>query len=183
MGLWEQLLLALGLCADCFAVSLCSGVKMKKTPWSKVVLTAVCFAVIHTGLLTAGWGLGELLTGVVGKAARIVAFLLLLYVGGSMLCEGITDKMEGRRLNTFKDILICGLATSMDAAAVGAAQSIAGVEVSAFVRLFVILFAVTILTVSLGISGGKSLGRRYGKAAEITGGLVLLFIAFWNLFS
>lgn len=182
MGIWESLLLALGLCADSFAVSLCSSIRMKKAGMGRLLMTALCFAVIHTGFLSAGWGLGELLTGVVGKAAGIVAFLLLLYVGGTLLYEGIADKVEGRSLGSFRDVLICGVATSLDAAAAGAAQSIAGMTLPVFMQLFAILFAVTVLSVLLGILYGSSLGRRYGKAAEITGGLVLLFIAFWNLF-
>lgn len=182
MGIWESLLLALGLCADCFAVSLCSGVTMPEIRWRDVVPRALCFAFIHIILLLAGWAFGELLTGVVGKAARIVAFLLLLYVGGNMLLEGIKGGDQQRRLGSFKDVVLGGLATSIDAAAVGAARGIAGNGWSVYIMLASVLFVVTLVIVSVGLFYGSSMGKRYGKTAEIIGGLVLLFIAFWNLF-
>ena len=182
MIFWETILLAVGLCADCFAVSLCSSVKLRSVSWNSVAVIALSFAVIQAGLLLAGWGLGELFAGVLGKAARIVAFLLLLYVGGSMLLSGIRGKEEALELNSFVNVILGGVATSIDALAVGAAQSIAGVVWVEFVPLFIAVFVITALSVVLGITGGSRIGRRFGRWAEIFGGAVLLFIAFWNLF-
>lgn len=182
MGIWESLLLAIGLCADCFAVSMCSGVNLRNPDWKSIAYIALAFAVIQAGLLLVGWGLGELFAGVLGKAARIVAFLLLLYVGGSMLLSGIRGKEEALELNSFLKVVLGGVATSIDALAVGAAQSIAGGEWAGFLPLFIAVFVITALSVVLGIAGGSRIGRRFGRWAEIFGGAVLLFIAFWNLF-
>ena len=74
------------------------------------------------------------------------------------------------------------MATSIDAAAVGAAQGISGVSWPEFMPLLVAVFVITALSVILGISGGLRLGKWLGRTAEIIGGAVLLFIAFWNLF-
>ena len=183
MKIWETILLAVGLCADCFAVSLCSSVKLRNPDWKNIAYIALAFAVIQAGLLLAGWALGELFAGVLGKAARIVAFLLLLYVGGSMLLGGIRGKEEALELNSFLNVILGGVATSIDALAVGAAQSIAGVDWAGFLPLFIAVFVITALSVVLGITGGSSIGKRFGRWAEIFGGAVLLFIAFWNLFS
>ena len=109
MNIWETILLAVGLCADCFAVSLCSSVKLRSVSWKKVAVIALSFAVIQAGLLLAGWGLGELFAGVLGKAARIVAFLLLLYVGGSMLLGGVRGKEEALELNSFLSVILGGV--------------------------------------------------------------------------
>ena len=181
MNFWETILLAVGLCADCFAVSLCSSVKLRSVSWKNVAVIAMSFAVIQAGLLLAGWALGELFAGFLGKAARVVAFLLLLYVGGSMLIGAIRGKEEILELNSLRNVILGGIATSIDAAAVGAAQSIAGVEWAAFLPLFVAVFVITALSVVLGITGGTRIGSRFGRRAEIFGGAVLLFIAFWNL--
>ncbi|MCR5759093.1 MAG: manganese efflux pump MntP family protein [Bacteroidales bacterium] len=182
MGIWECLLLALSLCADCFAVSLCSSVKLRNPGWKRIAVIALAFAVIQTGLLLAGWGFGELFVGLLGKAVKIVAFLLLLYVGGSMLLSAILGKEEALELNSFRNVVLGGVATSIDAAAVGAAQSISGVSWPEFMPLLVAVFVITALSVILGISGGSRLGKWLGRTAEIIGGAVLLFIAFWNLF-
>lgn len=182
MSLWEAILLALALCADCFAVSLCSSVTVRKTEWKTVALIALAFALIQAGLLLAGWCLGELLLGLLDKAARILAFMLLAYVGGSMLYEGVSGKQEVHNLGSFQNVILGGIATSIDAAGIGAAQSIAGLQWKGFVPLFVSVFVITAFSVVLGILGGEKIGARSGRWAEIFGGLVLLSIAFWYLF-
>jgi putative Mn2+ efflux pump MntP len=86
-----------------------------------------------------------------------------------------------RELNSVKKVLIAGIATSIDAAAVGAAKSMENVS-GEFLPLFITLFILTALSVCLGILGGSALGAKYGKTAKLFGGLVLLLIAFWKLF-
>lgn len=176
MSIWESILLAASLCADCFAVSLCSSVKLRNPGWRRISVMALAFAVIQTGLLFAGWGFGELFVGILGKAVKIVAFLLLLYVGGSMLYGALAGKEEALELGSFRNIVIGGLATSIDAAAVGASQSLSGVGFQEFWPLMAAVFAITALSVILGISGGARLGKWLGRTAEIVGGLVLIGI-------
>jgi len=183
MTILESILLAASLCADCFAVSLCSSIKLRSLKWNNVAFIALVFAIIQAGLLLAGWWFGELFVGFLGKAAKVVAFLLLLYVGGSLLYEGIVGKEEQLDLNSFRNIVLGGIATSIDAVAVGASQSIDGVMWNGILPLFIAVFALTAASVVLGMVGGSRLGRNYGRIAEIIGGAVLLFIAFWNLFS
>ena len=111
--------MAVSLCADCFAVTLCSSTTLKRIRWSNVALIAIVFAVIQTGLLVLGWLFGSLLASFVIKASHVIGFLLLLYVGGSMLFEGIRGKDEARDLNGLWHIILGGVATSIDALAVG----------------------------------------------------------------
>ena len=176
MNWWEAILMAVSLCADCFAVTLCSSTTLKRIQWSNVLLIAVVFAVIQTGLLILGWLFGSLLASFVIKASHIIGFLLLLYVGGSMLLEGIRGEDEARDLNGLWHIVIGGVATSIDALAVGTSQSIEGQPWEGFVPLAISVFAVTALSAVLGICGGKALGTKIGRWAEILGGLVLIGI-------
>ena len=55
MGILEAILVAASLCADCFAVSLCSGVTLRDVRWKRVLAVALAFAVIQAGLLAVGW--------------------------------------------------------------------------------------------------------------------------------
>jgi putative Mn2+ efflux pump MntP len=182
MSWWEAILMAVSLCADCFAVTLCSSTTLKRIRWSNVALIAIVFAIIQTGLLTAGWLFGSLLASFVIKASHVIGFLLLLYVGGSMLFEGIRGKDEARDLNGLWHIILGGVATSIDALAVGTSMSIEGQPWSGFVPLTVSVFAVTALSAILGICGGKVLGTKIGRWAEILGGLVLIGIGVSFLF-
>ena len=176
MGIWEAILVAVSLCADCFAVSLCSGVTLRDVSWKRVLGVALAFAVIQAGLLAVGWAFGYLFVGLVEKISHIIAFLMLLYVGGSMLIEGIRGKEEARNLDGWRNVLVGGVATSIDALAVGVAQSMEDVSFSGFLPLLLSVFAVTALSVVAGLKGGSAIGVRFGRWAEIGGGLVLLAI-------
>ena len=176
MAILEAILLAVSLCADCLAVSLCSGVTLQSVRWRPVLGVALAFAVIQTGLLLAGWAFGGLFVGLVAKISHILAFLLLLYVGGSMLLEGIRGAEEIRDLSSWRNILIGGVATSIDALAVGASMSMDEVAWGGFVPLLLAVFVITALSVVIGIRCGRAIGVRFGRWAEIGGGLVLLAI-------
>ena len=176
MKVLEALLVAASLCADCLAVSLCSGVTLKQLRWRQVLGIALAFAVIQTGLLLAGWAFGYLFVGLVERISHIIGFLLLLYVGGSMLIEGIRGEAEVRDLNGWRNVLLSGVATSIDALAVGGAQSMDGVDGGGVLPLAVAVFVITALSVIVGLWGGRGIGLRLGRWAEIAGGLVLIAI-------
>jgi len=176
MGIWESILLAASLCADCLAVSLCSGVTLRSVRWREILGVALAFAVIQASLLVAGWAFGYLFVGMVEKISHVIAFLLLLYVGGSMLIEGIKGEAEVRDLSSWRNIIIGGLATSIDALAVGVAQSMDGADWPGFLPLLVAVFVITALSVVVGLRGGRAIGERFGRWAEIVGGVVLIAI-------
>lgn len=172
----SALIFALSLCADCFAVSLCSSVTLKSVRWKEVLRVALAFAVIQTGLLLAGWAFGSFLAGLLTKIAHVIGFLLLLYVGGSMFIEGIRGEDEVKDLNGLKNVIIGGVATSIDALAVGVSLSMDSKPWNEMMPMALAVFAVTALSVVAGIFGGKTIGSKAGRWAEIAGGLVLVGI-------
>lgn len=174
MSVIQQILIAVSLCADCFAVSLCSSVTIRQVTWKQTAGVAFAFAVIQSALLLAGWLFGNLFVGLVDRISHIIGFLLLLYVGGGMLAEGIRDRSEARELNGLRNVVIGGIATSIDALAVGVSRSMDRQDAAGFFVLFAAVFAVTFLSVVTGIWGGKTIGRRAGRWAEIVGGVVLI---------
>lgn len=182
MNIFASIVMACSLCADCFAVSLCSGVTLKTVSRSEVFKVAAAFAVIQTALLVIGWLLGSALLGLVIKVSHVVGFLLLLYVGGSMLLEGIRNEGEVRNLNGWRNIFLGGVATSIDALAVGVARSMQNGSWGSFAPLVIAVFVVTAVSVVAGIWGGRTIGRHFGRWAEIAGGIVLVTIGFTILF-
>lgn len=129
----------------------------------------------------------DLFVGFIHKAAKIIGFLLLLYVGGSMILEGIKNDEEPRDLNGIRNIIIGAIATSIDALAVGVSMSLGqagqdplavdhAIMVNTMIADHVAVFVVTMLSVFAGMFGGYRVGRRYGRPAEIIGGTVLIGI-------
>jgi len=172
----ESILVAVSLCADCLAVSLCSGVTLRDMRWKRVLGVALAFAVIQAGLLLAGWAFGSLFAGAVQKVSHVIGFLLLLYIGVSMLVEGIRGGEEVRNLDGLRNVVLGGLATSIDALGVGVATSMEDVSWSGFLPLLISVFVVTALTVVIGLRGGSAIGERFGRWAEVFGGVVLIGI-------
>ncbi|MBQ0149028.1 MAG: manganese efflux pump [Bacteroidales bacterium] len=170
------LVFGMSLCADCFAVSLCSSVTLKSVKLSEVARVAVMFAVIQTAFMVAGWAFGNLFVGFLDKAAHIIGFLLLLYVGGSMLVEGIKGEDEVRDLNGWRNVIIGGVATSIDALAVGISLSMDSKPWLEVMPLAISVFICTLLSVVLGIWTGKTIGGVFGRWAEAAGGVVLILI-------
>lgn len=186
MSIFETLMLAASLCADCFAVSLCSSVTLREIGWRQLLLTSLAFAVIQSGLLLAGCMAGGLFYGLVETVSGIIGFVLLAYVGGSMLVEGIRGCGEGRNLNGWRNIILGGVATSIDAAAVGVSQSMSGAGTYGTLLLLAAVFFCTLVSVTAGISAGRAIGgirgRNVGRIAEIAGGAVLTVIGLTFLF-
>lgn len=172
----KSLLTAVSLCADCFAVSICSGVTIRRDGNAgKIFKAAAAFAVIQTGLLLAGWLLGSAFLSAVRAISGIIGFLLLLYVGGSMVLEARKGECQPRDLDGWKNIILAGLATSIDAMAVGGAESMRETpESDGMAALAISVFAVTALSVMAGLRFGSRLGNGFGRWAELAGGLVLI---------
>lgn len=176
MNFITSLVFAVSLCADCFAVSLCSSTTLKKIDARALVRVMLAFAVIQAGFIMIGWAFGWALVGLVEKISHIIGFLLLLYVGGGMLLEGIKGESESKDLNGWRNVIIGGIATSIDALAVGISLSMEKLGFADLWMLFLFVFIVTALSVLAGITGGRKLGEKFGSWAEIAGGVVLLAI-------
>ena len=183
MNVWiSAILLGISLCADCFAVSLCSSFLLPREEMEKKVWTvAAVFAVIQTGLFLGGWALGtfatELISEYVGhfeKVAHVIGFLLLLYVGGAMFLDGVRSKSEHLNLDGFKSIVIGGVATSIDAAVVGLSMSMDEAPWTEIWPIALSIFVFTALSVLIGMLSGSFIGRKLGHSARIVGGLVLI---------
>ena len=107
-----------------------------------------------------------------------IALVLLVFIGGKMLLEGIRnkedDKEESESSLGFKLLIVQGVATSIDALSVGFTISEYG-----FLLAFVcalIIAAVTFVICMAGIKIGKKFGTKLANKASILGGVILIAI-------
>ncbi len=178
----SAILLGISLCADCFAVTLCSSFLVSREELKKKVLTVVLvFVFIHTGFLLGGWALGTFATDLIAghvahfeRIAHIIGFLLLLYVGLEMFLDGVRSKSEHLNLDGIGGIILGSVATSIDAAAVGISMALNGTGWNGMVPVSLSLIVFTVLSVVVGMLSGSFLGRKLGYSARIIGGLVLI---------
>lgn len=176
MSLIVLLLTAAGLAADAFAVSVGKGMHLRAFAWRPALALAITFGGFQALMPVIGWALGSTLAGAIVAFDHWVAFGLLTAIGVKMIWESRGVKDEGREpapaIRT-RELLILGVATSIDALAVGVGL--------AFLEVNIVQAAVTIgvVTAALSLLGmwlGHYAGRRLSSCAELVGGLVLIGI-------
>ena len=112
-----DILLSASLCADCFAVALCSSVTMKKVTLAQVLKIALIFAIIQTSFLFVGWAFGDFIARCLMHFVKWIGMGLLVFVGVSMIREAFSEE-KPRNLTGFRNIVLAGIADSIDALAV-----------------------------------------------------------------
>lgn len=175
----NSILLGVGLAMDAFSVSLANGLNEPKMAKKKMCIVAGVFAIFQAIMPLIGWECVRAIAchfKVFEKAIPWIALVLLLYIGGSMLKEGLKNKEE--QVETTKlgitALLIQGVATSIDAMSVGFTISEYGLSMA--LVCVSIIAAVTFIICMSGLVIGKKVGTKYSGKAAILGGGILIFI-------
>ena len=179
MTLLEIFLIGIGLSMDAFAVAICKGLAMpNKVDKKGALLIALYFGVFQAVMPTLGWLLGSQFARYVTQMAPWIAFVLLAWIGGSMIRESLSkEEREEEETGSVshKELLVLAVATSIDALAVGVTFSMLELAVSIVVA--VILIGCTTFVISLaGVYVGNVFGAKYKSKAEFVGGAILILI-------
>lgn len=178
MFFFNSVLLGIGLAMDAFSVSLANGLNEPKMKKGKMGLIAGVFAGFQFLMPMLGWICVHTIVEVFGAFETLIpwiALLLLGFIGGKMLFEGIKGSEEDEKSKTtLGALMIQGVATSIDALSVG--FTIAEYNwLMAFVCSLIIA-VVTFGICTAGLITGKKFGTRLAGKASILGGVILIFI-------
>lgn len=177
MEIITVILFGLSVCADCFAVSLCSSVNVNKPGISYVLSLALVFATVQTSFLIVGWAFAWAILGWMLNIAKWLSLILLGYVGGNLLISAFSQKeCEAHELHGLKNIIVGAIATSIDALAIGTSLGFAGQDFKQTLPQIISVFACTALSVATGIVCGRKIGQIAGRRAEAIGGVILIAI-------
>lgn len=179
MTLLEIFLIGIGLSMDAFAVAICKGLAMPdKVDRKGALLIALYFGVFQAVMPALGWLLGSQFARYVTQMAPWIAFVLLAWIGGSMIRESLSkEEKEEAEMGAVnhKELLVLAVATSIDALAVGVTFSM--LELAVSVGAAVALIGCTTFVISLGgVYVGNVFGARYKGKAEFVGGAILILI-------
>ena len=178
--LFNSILLGTGLAMDAFSVSMVNGLKEPKMPLRKMNLIAGVYAFFQFAMPMTGWICVHTILTYFKKFETFIpwiALILLLYIGGKMLIEGIRKTEEDTADNsalTFSTLIIQGIATSIDALSVG--FTIANYNLLKAFIASVIIGVVTMVLCLIGVSIGRKVGTKIGDKATIIGGIILIAI-------
>ncbi|ALZ98647.1 MULTISPECIES: manganese efflux pump MntP [Leclercia] len=186
MNLSATLLLAFGMSMDAFAASMGKGATLHKPKFSEALRTGLIFGAIETLTPLIGWGLGMLASQFVLEWNHWIAFILLTFLGGRMVIEGIRNDVgddEPVQRHGFWLLVTTAIATSLDAMAVGVGLAFLQVNI---IATALAIGCATLIMSTLGMMVGRFIGPLLGKRAEILGGIVLIGIGvqiMWSHFA
>ena len=175
---FNSALFGVGLAMDAFSVSLANGLNEPKMKKNRMCKIAGVFAFFQFLMPMIGWVCVHTVVQYFKAFERFIpwiALFLLLYIGGSMLLEGIKGgEEEEERYVGKRALLMQGIATSIDALSVGFTIADYGFMM-AFVSS-VIIAVVTFFICYGGLEIGKKVGTKLSNKAAILGGVILIFI-------
>lgn len=174
MGIFEIILIGLGLAMDAFAVSICKGLSMKKMNWKNAIIISLYFGIFQALMPIVGYFLGTTFSSFVENVDHWIAFILLAIIGGNMIKDSFDDECEKRNDKVdFKTMIILAIATSIDALAVGV--TFAFFETNIVLAVSIIGIITFILSL-IGVKIGNRFGDKFQNKAELTGGIILIMI-------
>ena len=180
MNIINSVLLGVGLAMDAFTVSVANGLNEPNMRKRRMCLIAFTYAFFQFAMPLIGW---VCVRTIVEKFKVFelfipwIALLLLGYIGGKMLYEGIRDKYSEEIITTELTLgllMMQGVATSIDALSVG-------FTISEYVFMealcaCVVIAVVTFVICMIGLLAGKKIGMKLAGRATILGGLILIGI-------
>ncbi len=179
----NSILLGFGLAMDAFSVSLANGLNEPKMNRRRMSVIAGVYAGFQIAMPLIGWICVHTIANVFQKFQVLIpwiALILLLYIGGSMLIEGIRSRKntesaeEGSKTLTMKVLMVQGIATSIDALSVG--FTIAEYDALMALTASLLIGIVTFVVCVCGLAIGKKAGTRLAWRASILGGVILIGI-------
>ncbi|TGY42780.1 manganese efflux pump [Clostridium sartagoforme] len=183
MGLLSIFMTGIGLSMDAFAVSLAKGLCLKDDEVKYSFRVALFFGGFQAIMPLLGWWVGTYFEIYIRSFDHWIAFALLGVIGGKMLFESIKGIRSGgdadipteceRDEFSYKKLTILGIATSIDALAVGVSLAFLNVSI---IPSIIIIGITTFILSFLAMFLGKKLGQFMQNYAELIGGVILIFI-------
>ncbi len=176
------LLVALGLSADCFAVTLSASCTNRNLTKLEILRVACFFGFFQALMPLLGWLAGKTIVDLIANFDHWIAFGLLAFVGGKMLWESFHHEDSEKQVDISRGWMLftLSIATSLDALAVGLAFAFEQVNIWQAISVIGI---VAFLVAGIGFLIGRKAGQIFGKRAELIGGLILIGIGIQILLS
>ena len=177
----EAILLGIGLAMDAFSVSLANGLNEPCMRKRKIFAIAGVFAAFQFLMPLIGWGCVHKMAQLFSKFEKLIpwiALVLLCFIGGKMLMEGIKKKDEAEACScepiAIGALAVQGIATSIDALSVG--FTISEYDLTQALVACLLIGIVTFGICLGGVLIGKKVGTKLSNKASILGGVILIAI-------
>jgi putative Mn2+ efflux pump MntP len=174
MDIISLFIIALGLSADSFAVSVSSGIIIPDIKWKQSLKIAFFLGIFQALMPVLGWLIGFSFKDLISNYDHWIAFGLLLLVGLKMVIDGAKSKHH-KKINPAQTMVLIGLsiATTIDALIVGVGFAFLDVNITwASIMIGVVTFSASISGIYLGCRFCKLINYKLDMIA----GFVLIAI-------
>ncbi len=172
MSYFSLLLISFSLAMDAFAVSISAGITFRKVLFRQAFLLACTFWVFQA-IMPFLWWLGwYLVHDLIELWSSWIAFFLLAWIGWNMIREAHSENEDERQdYLSLKSLFLLGIATSIDALAVGIGFALLPIHIGiAVLMIGIITFFLCFIWVYIG----ARFWHVFEKKAEILGGVLLI---------
>ena len=169
-------MIAIGLSMDAFAVSVTDGLCYNTSHKKLALYVALTFGVYQGAMAIAGYYLGSTVSTIMSQIGHWIGFAILAAIGIKMIVEAVKEKEDGlfcEKKLKFKELMIQGIATSIDSLAVG--LGFAALKINIWFSSSII-GVITFFICFIGVLIGRKSGSLLKKKAVITGGIILILI-------
>ena len=189
----NSILLGVGLAMDAFSVSMANAIRDPLMERRETIRIAGAFALFQFLMPEIGWICVHTIINIFTSFQKFIpwiALILLVYIGGKMLLEGIQDYREAKNAGAVcaepaekslnisplstHTLILQAIATSIDALSVGFA--IADYSASAALCASLIIAVVTFFICIGGLKIGRKVGSVLAWRASVLGGVILIGI-------
>ncbi len=176
---FNSVMLGVGLAMDAFCVSMTNGLNDPKMSLRRSIGIAGTYAGFQFLMPMIGWICVHTIVNYFTAFQKFIpwiALILLAYIGGKMLYEGIVNKEETESAAnlTVSVLMMQGVATSIDALSVG--FTISEYQLLMAFTASLIIAVVTFAICMAGLKIGRKFGTMLAGRANILGGIILIVI-------
>ena len=177
----EIWLLAIGLAMDCLAVSIASGIILKRIQWRPMLVMAFFLGLFQAIMPLLGWLGASTFSHLIESVDHWIAFAILAFLGGRMIKESFKEEDCCQRFNpaSLKVVITMAIATSIAALAIGVSFAFLGIKSCSSILYPVgiigfVSFLMSLIGLIFGIRFGCGIARKL--RAELWGGIILILI-------
>jgi putative Mn2+ efflux pump MntP len=178
MEFFTLVFVALGLSADAFAISVSNGMCYRNIDKKQEFFTALTFGLFQAVMPMLGYLAGRSFSRAISFLDHWIALGLLGYIGGKMVYGAVKElrhpeSCPPKKEFTFQVLMLQGVASSIDAFAVGISFAVMGLNIFLSAAL---IGGITFVCCLFGAQLGRRFGMLLKQKAEIIGGLILIGI-------
>ncbi|MBQ5591041.1 MAG: manganese efflux pump [Clostridia bacterium] len=171
----QALILGATLAMDALSISISKALATQKIKISNALKISLVFGLFQAVMPLIGYLVGSQFYLLIKDFFGFVSFAILAFLGGKMIYEhSKCEEDEHSGIITIKELIILGIATSIDALAVGFIFS-----GNAFLLVLLNCLIIGLITFAICFIGyifGSKIGCVVGNKGELIGGIVLIML-------